>query len=184
MAKSDIDTIKSVVKAHWPVTTPGAKAKRYVGEFFDLTRRGKTITGRVEGNHGIYTVSLEVKAERLSSACSCYIGAYGNCHHCQALGFTFLQDARAFKATRAKSLKSVRTPEDLNKYLNGVTLEKLLSELKTKGITQKAFAESIGMNSRHLTSVKSCELRNRYYNELGAIKLACLWFLEHIENKK
>jgi hypothetical protein len=36
------------------------------------------------------------------------------------------------------------------------------------------------MNPRHLTAVKSKELRNRYFNELGAIKLASLWVLEHM----
>ena len=46
------------------------------------------------------------------------------------------------------------------------------------GITQKAFCESIGMSTRHLAAVKSSELRNRYYHELGAMKLACLWVLE------
>jgi hypothetical protein len=49
--------------------------------------------------------------------------------------------------------------------------------------TQKEFAESIGMNSRHLGAVKSSELRNHYFNELGANKLACLWMLEHLEKK-
>jgi len=46
-------------------------------------------------------------------------------------------------------------------------------------ITQKALAEGMGMNPRHLTAIKSSELRNRYFNELGATKLACLWVLEH-----
>ena len=35
------------------------------------------------------------------------------------------------------------------------------------------------MNTRHLSAIKSSELRNRYFNELGATKLACLWVLEH-----
>jgi hypothetical protein len=40
-------------------------------------------------------------------------------------------------------------------------------------------ADIIGMNPRHLSSIKSSELRNRFYNELGATKLACLWVIEH-----
>ncbi len=73
---------------------------------------------------------------------------------------------------------------DLEEYLRGVTLESLLDELRANGITQKAFAEAIGMNSRHLSSVKSSELRNRYHNELGATKLACLWVLEHFKQSE
>ena len=59
----------------------------------------------------------------------------------------------------------------------------MLDDLKANGTTQKAFAEAIGMNSRHLSSVKSSELRNRFYNELGATKLACLWVLEHFKQQ-
>jgi len=55
-----------------------------------------------------------------------------------------------------------------------------LAELKAKGISQAAFAETIGMNPRHLGAVKSSKKRNHFFNELGAIKLACLWMLEHV----
>ena len=64
-----------------------------------------------------------------------------------------------------------------------MTLETLLAELKASGITQSAFAASIGMNTRHLSAVKSSELRNHFFHELGATKLACLWVLEHIKPK-
>jgi hypothetical protein len=73
---------------------------------------------------------------------------------------------------------------DVQAYLQSVTLEDLLGQLKAQGITQKAFAEQIGMNPRHLTAIKSSELRHHYYNELGATKLACLWMLEHLGKTK
>jgi transcriptional regulator with XRE-family HTH domain len=60
-------------------------------------------------------------------------------------------------------------------------LDTLLQELKAQGITQTAFAESIGMNPRHLSAIKSSELRNRFFNELGATKLACLWVIEKFQ---
>ncbi len=65
-----------------------------------------------------------------------------------------------------------------------MTLEALLAQLKDKGITQKAFAEQIGMNTRHLATIKSSELRHHYFNELGATKLACVWVLEHLGTTK
>jgi len=34
-----------------------------------------------------------------------------------------------------------------------------------------------------LGAVKSSERRNHFFNELGAIKLACLWMLDHIDKK-
>jgi hypothetical protein len=71
--------------------------------------------------------------------------------------------------------------------LEGVTLESLVIKLKEKRISQKTFAASIGMSTQHLSAVKSSELHNRFYHELGATKLACLWILEHygeVKNEK
>jgi uncharacterized Zn finger protein len=181
MQTIDLAALTTAIRRYWPGTA-GEKARRYAGKFFDQVRLGKRIMAKVEGNHGIYTVSIEAKGSRLESACSCYIGKYGNCHHCQALALTFLNDVGSFKEKKPKRLKSVRTLTDLQAYLQGITLESLLTKLKTQGITQKAFAESIGMNPRHLATIKASELRHHYFHELGATKVACLWVLEHGTN--
>lgn len=39
--------------------------------------------------------------------------------------------------------------------------------------------QAVGMNPRHLSAVRASELRNHFYNELGAIKLAVIWMSEH-----
>jgi uncharacterized Zn finger protein len=163
---------------------PSAKAKRYVGQFFDRTRVGTKITAKLEGNHGVYTVSFELAGQGLSAACSCHIGAGGSCHHCEALAATFLQDASGFKEVKATQLDEVKDLDDLHRYLKGVTLGSLLDELKAQGITQSAFAKSVGMNPRHLSAIKASELRNRYHNELGVTKVACLWALENIKGTR
>ena len=97
----------------------------------------------------------------------------------EALALTYLQNPADFKEVPLKPREEVTLVGDLPSYLQSVTLDSLLQQMKEQGITQKAFAESIGMNPRHLTVMKSSEARNRYFNELGATKLACLWFLEH-----
>jgi hypothetical protein len=181
MKQTAIEVLKTAIQSYW-THAPSKKAAGYVGQFFERTRSGGKIVAKVEGNHGVYTVSIEVKDKTLHSACSCYIGGSGGCHHCHALGMTFVQKPGSFKTITKKGRENVETFDDVRVYLKGVTLESLLKELKSQGITQKAFAESIGMNPRHLGSIKRCELRNRYYNELGATKLACLWVLEHIRN--
>ena len=89
-----------------------------------------------------------------------------------------------FKAVKSKQVKDVHDLTDVRAYLDSVTLDALLTQLKAKGITQKAFAEQIGMNTRHLAAIKSSELRNHYFNELGATKLACLWMLEYLGKAK
>ena len=79
-----------------------------------------------------------------------------------------------FKEIEPKKLADIHAIEDVETYLEGVTLAALLKQLTGKGITQKAFAESIGMNPRHLSAIKSSELKNRYFNELGAVKLCAV----------
>jgi uncharacterized Zn finger protein len=160
------------------------KVGRYVGRFFNCIRLEGRISGRVVGNHGTYTVTIQVKDHALISTCSCYIGKGGYCHHCVALAITFLNDANAFEEVKTRARDEIQALPSLKEYLDGITLDSLLQELKASGITQKAFAESMGMNVRHLTAVRSSELRNRFYNELGATKLACLWVMEHFKDGK
>ncbi len=182
-SQSAVEEIKASIRENWGLgNTLGVKVRSYVGKFFDRMRIGKKIAAKVVGNHGTYTVSLDVKAKGIDSACSCYIGKHGGCHHCRALAQTFLDDAESFAEIKRKRRVGLRTLEDVEDYLDGVTLDDLLRKMKEQGITQTAFAESIGMNTRHLSAVKSSELRNRYFNELGAIKLACLWVTENIKN--
>lgn len=179
MAQTDSDRLATVLRKRWS-SAPSAKAKGYVGAFVNANRSGAKITARVEGNHGWYIVSIEAKPKGLTSACSCYIGKDGFCHHCEALAHTFLQHARQFKSVKSKNPQDIKSLDQLSAALRTTTLDALLQDLKARGVTQKAFAESIGMNPRHLGAVKSSELRNRYYNELGATKLACLWVLDHL----
>jgi hypothetical protein len=178
MQQTDLEALKEAIRSNWS-PTPGEKARHYVGNFFSQLRMGRKISAQVRGNHGIYTISIEAKGQSIDSACSCYIGKGGYCHHCQALAITFLNDPGSFKEVEQKKVKQVRTLADLPVYLSGVTLDSLLKDLKAHGITQKAFAEAIGMSSQHLAAVKSSELRHHYFHELGATKLACLWVLEH-----
>ena len=183
VAEAELERLQTAIQRRWS-RSPSKKATPYVNAFTAKVRSGQKITAQVEGNHGTYTVSIQLDAKGLSSACSCYIGKHGSCHHCEALAFTFIEGSGAFKVVQSKQRKDVRKLEDVHAYLDSVTLEDLLGQLKARGITQKAFAEQIGMNTRHLTAIKSSELRHHYFNELGATKLACLWMLEHLGKTK
>ena len=177
---SEIEEVKAaIIRDQWGVS--GAeKVTRYVGKFFDRQRIAKKIVARVVGNHGTYTVSLSVKDGRADGACSCYVGRDG-CHHCAALAKTFMDNPESFVAVAGKRRTNIRTLDDLASYLKGVTLARLTDQMKERGVTQTAFAESIGMNPRHLAAIKSSEARHRYFNELGATKLAVLWVVENVE---
>lgn len=189
MNNSELEILQSALRDTWPQSRLGDKAQGYVGKFFECTRIGTRISAKVKGNHGIYTVSIRVDGDKTESACSCYIGKHGFCHHCAALAITFLRDPTNFQVIERKQRDEVQSLTDLSAYLAHMSLESLLQQLKEHGITQTAFAQSIGSTSQHLAAVKKSELRNRFHNELGAIKLACLWMLEHrqeftLEKKK
>lgn len=183
MSQTDIEILQTVFQKQWPGKADG-KVKAYVGKFFGLKRKGTAVIAKVEGNHGIYTVSIEVVNERTSSKCSCYIGKNGYCHHVAALAHTFLNDPLSFVAIEQKTLEEAKKLADLHAYLEGITLDVLVQELKSKGIAQKTFAEAIGMSTQHLSAIKSAERRHHYFHELGATKLACLWVLEHFAASK
>lgn len=183
MSDAELDQLHTAIKRRWS-SVPSKKATPYVNAFSAAVRSGTKITAKVVGNHGTYTVSIQLDTQGLTSACSCYIGKHGHCHHCEALAITFVHDPSLFKVVKTKQRKDVRDLTDVQAYLQSVTLEALLTQLKERGITQKAFAEQIGMNTRHLTAIKSSELRHHYFNELGATKLACVWMLEHLGKPK
>lgn len=183
MSETALDQLHTAIQRQWS-RAPSKKAQPYVNAFTAAVRSGTKITAKVVGNHGTYTVSIQLTPQGLTSACSCYIGKHGSCHHCEACAITFLADPSLFQVVTLKQRKDVRDLTDVQAYLQSVTLEALLTQLKEKGITQKAFAEQIGMNPRHVTAIKSSELRHHYFNELGATKLACLWMLEHMGKPK
>ncbi len=174
---TDLDELSTLLKKRLPVTTY-EKTARYVGKFYDCEVRGRLLKGLVVGNHGEYRVSYEVtEGGYANEACSCYIGKRG-CHHTDALAHTFLQDPARFRVIVKLERSSMKRLEDVAAYLEGVTLEELLDEMRSYGILQSEFAEVTGMASGHLAAVKASERRNRFFHELGATKLACLWVLE------
>lgn len=180
MPDFDAAILETFVRQRWS-KEPRPNAKKYIGKFFDTVLIGNKVVGKTIGNHGTYTVAIESKDNEFVPACSCYIGKHGYCHHCEALAQTYLLNPITFIEIQPKQPEDVKQVDALAAYLQSITLENLMLQLREKGITHTAFALSIGMNSRHLSAIKSAEARNHFFKELGAIKLACLWMLEHYE---
>lgn len=177
---ADQDILRIALKRNWS-KSPGKKAERYIDQFWDRIRRGQKIIAKVEGNHGTYTVSIEVQESGLThSSCSCYIGKHGYCHHVAALAHTYVNHPDDFTVITPIALEAVTSLDELKQYLQSVTLEDLVLQLREKGVTQKAFAESIGMSSQKIGVIKRSEDRNKYFHELGAVKLACLWVMQNL----
>ncbi|MBA3806134.1 MAG: hypothetical protein H0X14_10535, partial [Acidobacteria bacterium] len=129
MLETDADELTNIIEANWHHASH-PKVQRYIGKFFERTRTGNKLAAKVHGNYGVYTVSIEAKEKGTRSACSCYIGKGGGCHHCHALARTFLNNPDSFKVVEKKELRKVVNVEDVAGYLQGTTLEELLKELK------------------------------------------------------
>lgn len=153
MADAALEQLHTAMKRQWS-RVPSKKAQPYVNILTAAVRSGTKITAKVVGHHGTYTVSIQLDPQGLTSARSCYIGKHGSWHHCEALAVTFVHYPRLFKVVTPKQRKDVRDLPDVQAYLQSMTLAALWSQLKEQGITQKAFAEQIGMNTRHLTAIK------------------------------
>jgi hypothetical protein len=97
MADAALVQLQRAIKRQWS-RVPSQKAKPYVNAFFAAVRTDTKITAKAVGNHGTYTVSIQFTNHSLTSACSCYIGKHGSCHHCEALAITFVQDPNVFRS--------------------------------------------------------------------------------------
>ena len=71
------------------------RAQPYVREFTHRLRSGPSITGRVAGPHGVFTVSLTIEDSILTPACSCTSDP-GFCRHAIALGLTYIEEPESF----------------------------------------------------------------------------------------
>jgi hypothetical protein len=63
-----------LLQTQWP-GPPSEKVRRYLDKFYACERIGDRISGKVEGNHGTYTVSIWVDGEQVSSTCGCYMAS-------------------------------------------------------------------------------------------------------------
>ena len=129
---SDNDFTKAL-RQHWS-HTPSEKVRRYIDKFWGRTQRGQKIIADVEGNHGDYTVSIELDGNgRITSACSCYIGKHGGCHHCTALAHTYLKNPDSFVEIKPVGLDTVDSLDTLQRYLESVTLDESVLQNRRVG---------------------------------------------------
>ena len=61
MSISDNAQLRSAIQRRWS-GKPSVKARPYIESFFSRTRSAEKIAAQVEGNHGTYTVPIELTA--------------------------------------------------------------------------------------------------------------------------
>jgi uncharacterized Zn finger protein len=179
----DIEKAKILIKKDIEKFSVSEKVSRYIGKFFDCEIKNDKIIGYVDGNHGEYTVSIQVRGQHLEEHCSCYIGKDG-CHHTLALEHTFLKHPEDFEIIKEVKRARLNSIEKIRDYLDYVTLEELTAEMNALGLTQQDLANATGTSPAHISAVKRSEARNRYFKELGAIKMACLWMIDNAKKIK
>jgi uncharacterized Zn finger protein len=80
------------------------RAQPYVREFTHRLRSGPTISGRVAGPHGVFSVSLSVEDSTLTPTCSCTSDP-GFCRHAIALGLTYIEEPQSFYDLRTLAMQ-------------------------------------------------------------------------------
>lgn len=179
----DIEELKKIIDKRFSQFSTSGKSGSYIGQFFDCEIKNNKIVGYVDGNHGEYTVSLKINGEFVDHQCSCYIGKNG-CHHTVALAHTFLKNPEDFEIIKEVKRIRLNTLDKIRDYLDYVTLEDLTDEMSKLGLTQQDLGRATGTSSAHISAVKRSEARNRYFKELGVIKLACLWMIDNAKKIK
>ena len=69
MADTEFEQLQTAIQHYWS-RVPSKKAQLYVNAFSGAERRGTKITAKVVGNHGAYSVSIQLDAQGLTSACT------------------------------------------------------------------------------------------------------------------
>ena len=179
----EIEELKRIIDKNFSKFSTDGKTGSYIGRFFDVEIKNNKIVGYVDGNHGEYKVSLNVVGESVDDQCSCYIGKNG-CHHTIALAYTFLKNSEKFEIIKEVKRIRLNTLEKIRDYLDYVTLEDLTNQMNELGLTQADLAKATGTSSAHISAVKRSEARNRYFKELGTIKMACLWMIDNAKKIK
>ena len=66
MADAELTQLRTAIQRQWS-RVASQKAKPYVKAFFAAVRTGTKITAKVVGNHGTYTVSIQLNNQSLTS---------------------------------------------------------------------------------------------------------------------
>jgi uncharacterized Zn finger protein len=74
------------------------------------------------------------------------------CKHAAALGLTYLREPASFREMAASDRSEFRALASVSRLLEGTSLEKLIAQLRARGITQKRLAEILG--SRKISSAR------------------------------
>lgn len=174
---STADLIQQILKTRWQETVT-AKTQHYIGAFFDMFSLRHGIYAKVQGNHGIYRVSIFPEKSHPEATCSCYIGKDGYCHHCEALAHTFLLNPLAFTIIPEQHIADIigaTIPEQINTATRSAALADIVEELERNGIRVKDVAESMGLSAQRFRAMIKRERQQGIVDDLTPIKLACVW---------
>jgi len=108
------------------------RAENYIGRFYDCKLEGTVLTGKVKGNHGIYSVELKIDTDPLEYKCGCETSKTMFCKHAAALGLTYIYTPWVFTTDFHIDREEVKTLEDLDLYLRNIKLKTLVEELKKR----------------------------------------------------
>lgn len=151
----------------------------YIGNFYDCCIDGRTITGKVKGNHGEYSVSVTIgdNGDIAAYSCLCKRSSAEFCKHAAALGITFMENPWLFHA-KSIDKTEIKSFNDLRYYLSITTLKDMVSSLKTNGLNLSDLAYLLNVSVSQLSSVIKEDMAGKIHLLTEPVKLACLYLLD------
>ena len=154
------------------------RAENYIGRFYDCKLEGTVLTGKVKGNHGIYSVELKIDTDPLEYKCGCETSKTMFCKHAAALGLTYIYTPWVFTTDFHIDREEVKTLEDLDLYLRNIKLKTLVEELKKKDINISKLVELLGISVQQLSTVIKDDMKGKFHILTIPLKLSCLYLIE------
>ncbi len=127
------------------------RAENYVGKFHNCSIDNSCIKGTIKGNHGDYTVSMDIDTDPIQFKCDCEKGQEVFCKHAAALGLTYIYTPWVFASNQKMDRNALRTTDDIQFYVKTTKLKQLLDDLKAAGVSVSQLAELTGIAMKQIS---------------------------------
>lgn len=154
------------------------RAENYVGKFSDCKVEGTTLTGKIKGNHGVYSVILHIDSDPITYTCDCDKSHAYFCKHAAALGLTYIYTPWVFATDRTLDRNDISSFDDLSFFVRSTTLKSLMEDLKKQNVGVSVISEVTGVPVQQVSSILKDEAAGKHHVLTDPLKLSCMLLLD------
>ena len=155
-----------------------SRAEGSIGQITDCIIKDGRLHGCIKGNHGIYSIELEV-SPKIHAKCSCKKGSEGNlCKHSAALGLTYIYTPWYFKCKDNIDRNLLKNTDDIAFYIAVTPLKQLLSELRDRNINASSVSDITRLPLQQIFAAVKDDDNNIPHLNVEMCKIACMYLLD------